>query len=226
MKNVFSMLMLCLLLPPAHALVVAEVSGTEPVIVETTQSKEIVWDKIVNLLITNGASLKTVDKVSGIIQTGKIGLGSHSAAEGNKDGVWVVAENIGRRQFPEKFNGELTFYIKEDQGNTHISISLANLYAGTPSSARHRPEQVFTAYSTKELEKSIGAYLVGTTTSADFHFDSPEMATPIAQHQHRKGWSKAKRWIVGGLVVIAAVAGAAFLIERRGHDGMDGTKIR
>jgi hypothetical protein len=97
----------------------------------TTLSKEQIWRKIVTLFTHNGISIKVVDKNSGIIQSEKIGLGTHCNAEGQGDSTaWALFNRVPAGyylQYPQLMNGELMFSVDEHQEIGHCPISTNRL---------------------------------------------------------------------------------------------------
>jgi hypothetical protein len=140
----------------------------------TTLSKDQIWRKIVTLFTHNGISIKVVDKNSGIIQSEKIGLGTHCNAEGQGDSTaWALFNRVPAGyylQYPQLMNGELMLSVDEQQGKTHVSIQLFNLFAFHKDVFEETKYQI---HSTQVLEKIIADYLTHSESTLSLNLDDP-----------------------------------------------------
>ncbi len=140
----------------------------------TTLSKDQIWRKIVTLFTHNGISIKVVDKNSGIIQSEKIGLGTHCNAEGQGDSTaWALFNRVpagAYLQYPQLMNGELMLSVDEQQGKTHVSIQLFNLFAFHKDAFEETKYQI---RSTHVLEKMIADYLTYSESALSLNLDDP-----------------------------------------------------
>ena len=140
----------------------------------TTLSKDQIWRKIVTLFTHNGISIKVVDKNSGIIQSEKIGLGTHCNAEGQGDSTaWALFNRVPAGyylQYPQLMNGELMLSVDEQQGKTHVSIQLFNLFAFHKDVFEETRYQI---RSTQVLEKIIADYLTNSESALSLNLDDP-----------------------------------------------------
>ena len=140
----------------------------------TTLSKDQIWRKIVTLFTHNGISIKVVDKNSGIIQSEKIGLGTHCNAEGQGDSTaWALFNRVpagNYLQYPQLMNGELMLSVDEQQGKTHVSIQLFNLFAFHKDAFEETKYQI---RSTQVLEKMIANYLTHSESTLSLNLDDP-----------------------------------------------------
>jgi hypothetical protein len=140
----------------------------------TTLSKDQIWRKIVTLFTHNGISIKVVDKNSGIIQSEKIGLGTHCNAEGQGDSTaWALFNRVPAGyylQYPQLMNGELMLSVNEQDGKTHVSIQLFNLFAFHKDVFEETKYQI---HSTQVLEKIIADYLTHSESTLSLNLDDP-----------------------------------------------------
>jgi hypothetical protein len=140
----------------------------------TTLSKDQIWRKIVTLFTHNGISIKVVDKNSGIIQSEKIGLGTHCNAEGQGDSTaWALFNRVPAGyylQYPQLMNGELMLSVDENQGKTYVSIQLFNLFAFHKDVFEETKYQI---HSTQVLEKIIADYLTHSESTLSLNLDDP-----------------------------------------------------
>jgi hypothetical protein len=140
----------------------------------TTLSKDQIWRKIVTLFTHNSISIKVVDKNSGIIQSEKIGLGTHCNAEGQGDSTaWALFNRVPAGyylQYPQLMNGELMLSVDEQNGKTHVSIQLFNLFAFHKDAFEETKYQI---RSTQVLEKIIADYLTHSESSLSLNIDDP-----------------------------------------------------
>ncbi len=152
----------------------------EPVVFSVKLSKEKAWQKVLDLFIANSIPIKLMDKTSGLIQSEKVGLGTHYALKGMSDGSsWALCEAVpngesdGYFLFPKTINADLQVYIREvDAENALLSVNLLNLYAETSDSYgdNHREFKVETS---KILENTIGEFVNTNAKMPSLNFDPP-----------------------------------------------------
>lgn len=217
------------------SLLILSSSGNEPLTVTTTESKEVVWTKVLNFFSRQGVPIKTVDKTSGIIQSDKLGLGSHTVLDNESKFdstawaicTWSQQDKIDKEPiFP---TGELFISVQENDGKTTISINLLNLQA--MHSKRNFQNIVTDQYyvntiqtsselkwsnmrSTKVLEAQIAKNLLSenTTFFLDFdNFDVPiKYSAEINQAEIAKRKRKRNKQIIfwGILSIIMIIVGS------------------
>lgn len=152
----------------------------DPIVFSINLSKEKAWQKILDLFVANSIPIKLMDKSSGLIQSEKIGLGSHYTLKNADDGtVWALCEvvNVATNDnfylYPQTINTELQVYIREATDSTVLlSINLMNL------SAKHHDaytgnDREFELKSTKRLENIVANYFSTNERMPTLAFDPP-----------------------------------------------------
>ncbi len=107
---------------------------TDPVMVESTLSKEAVWEKLVDHMAVVGTTIKLIDKASGLIVTDDYSFINSWTYE-NKKGVqknpsaFVAIKKRGGRA-PQTITGQWNARVKDKPGGgSIININLVNLKA-------------------------------------------------------------------------------------------------
>jgi hypothetical protein len=152
----------------------------DPIVMSVNLPKEDVWKRLVGLFVSNSIPIKLMDKSTGLIQSEKIGLGSHYALTNADDSTsWALCEvltspeGIGFYWYPQIINGELQIYVQETaDGKTLLSINLMNLAAYNPNLIMGN-DRTWMIESTKRLENNIANYLSTYAKMPAFAFDPP-----------------------------------------------------
>ena len=155
----------------------------DPVVISINLPKEQVWQRVMDLFVANSIPIKLMDKASGLIQSERLGLGSHYALKHADDSLaWALCASVKSPEgdsfylFPQVINTELQVYVRETaDGKVLLSLNLMNMMA-----ASHDPDtgndRDFAIQSTKRLENIIGNYLKSYEPMPNLNFDPP-MAT-------------------------------------------------
>jgi hypothetical protein len=135
----------------------------KPFQIETTKSKEEVWNRIIELFATKGLSIKLIDKSSGLIVSEKTSFLNTYTVE-NSDGTivdpnaFIVCDKVVWQtveQKPRTVNGEWNIRLVENSGKTLINVNLVNIeatfYPGQPLYGSGR--------STGKFEKIISEFI-------------------------------------------------------------------
>jgi hypothetical protein len=152
----------------------------DPVIISINLPKEQVWQRLLDLLVANNVPLKFADKNSGLIQSERVGLGSHYALSNADDSTaWALCETVilpvgdSFYMYPQIIHTELQVYVRETaDGTVLLSVNLMNLTA----SYTHRVLDIdrnLAIESTKRLENLIGNYLKSYQPMPNLAFDPP-----------------------------------------------------
>lgn len=152
----------------------------DPVIIPINLPKEQVWQRLLDLFVANNVPVKFADKNSGLIQSERVGLGSHYALKNADDSLaWALCEAVILPQgdsfymYPQIIHTELQVYVRETaDGTVLLSINLMNLTA----SYTHRVLDIdrdLAIESTKRLENIIGDYLKAYAPMPNLTFDPP-----------------------------------------------------
>jgi fructose-1,6-bisphosphatase len=139
-----------------------------------------VWQRLIGLFVGNSIPIKLMDKSSGLIQSERLGLGSHYALKHADDSLaWALCETVRSPEgdsfylFPQVINGELQVYVQEMvDGKTLLSVNLMNLKATYRDLATEN-EREYMIESTKRLENLIGNYLKTYERMPSLNFDPP-----------------------------------------------------
>jgi hypothetical protein len=192
----------------------------DPVVFSLNLSKDQAWQRITDLFVSNSVPIKFMDKSSGLIQSDKIGLGSHYALKTADDSVsWVLCAGIrspegeGFYLFPEVINAELQIYLRETgEGKVLLSVNLMNLTANARD-LNAGVDRDFAIQSSKRLEQLIGNFLNGNEKIPTLNFDPP-LATfgePPSQVKKRQALAKFPRNEAGkdgeGIGLVALLIG-------------------
>jgi hypothetical protein len=152
----------------------------DPVVISTNLSKEQVWQRLMGLFVGNSIPIKLMDKSSGLIQSERLGLGSHYVLKHADDSLaWALCETVKSPEgdsfylFPQIINGELQVYVQETvEGKTLLIVNLMNLKA-TYRDLTTGNEREYEIQSTKRLENIIGNYLKTYERMPNLNFDPP-----------------------------------------------------
>jgi hypothetical protein len=167
----------------------------DPVVISLNLPKEQVWQRVMDLFVGNSIPIKLMDKTSGLIQSERLGLGSHYALKHADDSLaWALCASVKSLEgdsfyfYPQVINTELQVYVRETaDGKVLLSLNLMNLTATShdPDTGNDRD---FPIQSTKRLENIIGNYLKSFEPMPNLNFDPP-MATfgePPSQIKRRQ----------------------------------------
>ncbi len=150
---------------------------TEPYIIETTRSKEDVWDAIIDLFAQKGIGIRIIDKQSGlIISDSKLELAVTTEDKSGKlidPNAHVVAKSFydpgpNKTVKPSFSIGEFNIRIKEAGGKTIININLLSIqtsYGDYIFPQKYRVDirsgnaNQKEGISLKNFEKEIAAYI-------------------------------------------------------------------
>jgi hypothetical protein len=197
---------------------------SEPVVFSIHLSKEKAWQKVMDVFVANSIPIKLMDKSSGLIQSEKLGLGTHYALKGSEDSVsYALCQAIpsGEGSFylcPQVINGDLQVYVREvDAENVLLSINLMNLAANSydPMTEKTREFKVETA---KHLETAFANYVGSNEKMPNLTFDPPyatygelpsqikkrqalEVKTSVTQSENKTGET------IGVLALIGIIVG-------------------
>ena len=152
----------------------------DPVIIPINLPKEQVWQRLLDLFVSNNIPVKFADKNSGLIQSERVGLGSHYALTNADDSLaWALCEAVilpegdSFYMYPQIIHTELQVYVRETaDGTVLLSVNLMNLTA----SYTHRVLDIdrnLAIESTKRLENLIGNYLKTYQPMPNLAFDPP-----------------------------------------------------
>jgi hypothetical protein len=152
----------------------------DPVVFSINATKDKTWQKVMDLFVANSIPIKLMDKSSGLIQSDKIGLGSHYALNNADDSVsWALCEAVksaegeGLYQFPQVINAELQVYVRETaEGTVLLSINLLNL-AANATDVNTGNTRDFAIKTSKRLENIIGNFLNSNEKMPTLAFDPP-----------------------------------------------------
>ncbi len=152
----------------------------DPVVISTNLSKEQVWQRLVGLFVGNSIPIKLMDKSSGLIQSERLGLGSHYALKHADDSLaWALSETVKSPEgdsfylFPQIINGELQVYVQETaDGKPLLSVNLMNLKA-TQREPYLGLDKNWAIESTKRLEYRVAQYLTTHKQMPTLAFDDP-----------------------------------------------------
>jgi hypothetical protein len=161
----------------------------DPVVFSVKLSKEQAWQKVMDLFVANSIPIRLMDKSSGLIQSEKVGLGTHYGLKGSTDStVWAYCDALASPEgegfflFPQTINTELQVYVREiDAGNVFLSVNLLNSKA------------VYTDVQTsKRLEAIIANFVSTNERMPNATFDPPFATYGELPSQIRKRQEKAK----------------------------------
>ncbi len=190
----------------------------DPVVITINLPKEQVWQRVMDLFVANSIPIKLMDKTSGLIQSDRLGLGSHYALKHADDSLaWALCDAVKSLEgdsfylFPHVINTELQVYVRETaDGKVLLSLNLMNMMA-----ASHDPDtgndRDFAIQSTKRLENIIGNYLKSYAPMPNLAFDPPlatfgeapsqiKRRTALAQRKAAEA-EKNENGSVGGIVI-------------------------
>jgi hypothetical protein len=206
----------------------------DPVVFSIHLPKEQAWQKVMDLFVANSIPIKLMDKSSGLIQSERIGLGTHYGLKGTKDSTsWALCDAIPSGEsnfylFPQVINTELQVYVREvDGGNVLLSVNLMNSKA-TSYNAETDFTREFDVQSSKVLENTIGSYIKTNEKMPTLTFDPPfaTYGEPPSQIKKRKDLADKLNFneatgkdnnggLILGLIVIIAVAFALIGGEKK-----------
>jgi hypothetical protein len=196
----------------------------DPVVFSLKVTKEQAWQKVMDLFVANSIPIKLMDKSSGLLQSEKIGLGSHYALSNADDSVsWALCEAVqsgegaGFYQFPQVINAELQVYVRETaDGTVLLSINLMNL-AANATDANTGNTRDFAVKTSKRVENIIGNFLNSNEKMPTLNFDPPfaTFGEPPSQAKKRIALSQTtkklteqeeqNKSIIGALVIIGLI---------------------
>jgi hypothetical protein len=180
----------------SHAITHAK--PAEPAVFSIHLSKEKAWQKVMDVFVANSIPIKLMDKSSGLIQSEKLGLGTHYALKGSEDSVsYALCEAIpsGEGPFylcPQVINCDLQVYVREvDAENVLLSINLMNLAANSYDVLTEKTRE-FKVETAKHLEKAFGNYVATNEKMPTLTFDPPfatygELPSQIKKRQAMAG---------------------------------------
>jgi hypothetical protein len=171
----------------------------DPVVFSVKLSKEQAWQKVMDLFVANSIPIKLMDKSSGLIQSEKVGLGTHYALKGSTDStVWAYCDALASPEgegfflFPQTINTELQVYVREiDAGNVFLSVNLLNSKA-VYTDANTGNEREYDVQTTKRLEAIIANFVSTNEKMPNATFDPPFATYGELPSQIRKRQEKAK----------------------------------
>lgn len=163
-----------------HIWAITHPKPVDPVIIPINLPKDQVWQRLLDLFVANNIPIKFADKNSGLIQSERVGIGSHYALKNANDSLaWALCEAVilpegdSFYMYPQIIHTELQVYIRETtDGTVLLSVNLMNLTA----SYTHRVSNIdrdLVIESTKRLENTIGDYLKTNQLMPNLAFDPP-----------------------------------------------------
>jgi hypothetical protein len=178
MKQIYIAALAVLISLPLFA--VTHPKTIDPVIIPINLPKDQVWQRLLDLFVANNVPLKFADKNSGLIQSERVGIGSHYALKNADDSLaWALCEAVilpggdSFYMYPQIIHTELQVYLRETaNGTVLLSVNLMNLTA----SYTHRVSDIdrnLAIESTKRLENLIGDYLKTYQPMPNLAFDPP-----------------------------------------------------
>jgi hypothetical protein len=197
----------------------------DPVVFSVNLPKDQAWQKVMDLFVANSIPIKLMDKSSGLIQSEKVGLGTHYGLKGSNDStVWAFCdalpspEGTGYYLFPQVINTELQVYVREiDAQNVFVSVNLLNSKA-TYRDPNTEIERDLDIQTSKRLEEIIANFVKTNEKMPNITFDPPfaTYGEPPSQTRKRLGLTtnmtvkekektetvNAVGWVVGIGVVI------------------------
>ncbi len=208
----------------------------DPVVITVNLPKEQVWQRVMDLFVANSIPIKLMDKSSGLIQSERLGLGSHYALKHADDSLaWALCDAVKSSEgdsfylFPQVINTELQVYVRETaDGKVLLSLNLMNMMA-----ASHDPDtgndRDFAIKSTKRLENIIGNYLTAYQPMPNLNFDPPMATFGEAPSQiKRRAALKQKQLVIdkknedgnaGGVIVgLLALLGIILLMSKEENE--------
>ena len=172
----------------------------DPVVISINLPREQAWQRVMDLFVANSIPIKLMDKGSGLIQSERLGLGSHYALKHADDSLaWVLCDAVKSSEgdsfyfYPQVINTELQVYVRETaDGKVLLSLNLMNVMA-----ASHDPEtgndRDFAIKSTKRLENIVGSYLTAFQPMPNLNFDPPMATFGEAPSQIKRRAALAKK---------------------------------
>jgi hypothetical protein len=192
-------LLICAILFTTNLFAITTPKPIDPVVFSLKVTKDQAWQKVMDLFVANSIPIKLMDKSSGLIQSDKIGLGSHYALSNADDSVsWALCETVQSTesavsytvqstfstttaqvqnavfyQFPQVINAELQVYVRETaDGSVLLSINLMNL-AANAMDVNTGNTRDFAIKTSKRLENMIGNFLNSNEKMPSLNFDPP-----------------------------------------------------
>ena len=159
------------------------IKTVDPVVITVNLPKEQVWQRVMDLFVANSIPIKLMDKSSGLIQSERLGLGTHYALKHADDSLaWALCDAVKSQEgdsfyfYPQIINTELQVYVREtSDGKVLLSLNLMNMMAASHD-INTGNDRDFAIKSTKRLENIIGSYLTSYQPMPNLAFDPP-MAT-------------------------------------------------
>jgi hypothetical protein len=152
----------------------------DPVVFSVALPKDKAWQKVVDLFVANSIPIKFMDKSSGLIQSDRLGLGTHYTWKGADDSTsWALCEAVpsgegsGYYLFPDVINTDLQVYVREvDADNVLLSVNLMNIKAESHNLYGEFVRE-FDVKTSKRLEKQIGDFVMTNVKMPNLTFDPP-----------------------------------------------------
>jgi hypothetical protein len=233
-------LLICaVLLMSARLFAITTPKPIDPVVFSLKVSKDQAWQKVMDLFVANSIPIKLMDKSSGLIQSEKIGLGTHYALSNADDSVsWALCEAVQSKesmefssqslftnttvqaqgvvfyQFPQVINAELQVYVRETaDGMVLLSVNLMNLAANAVD-ANTGNTRDFAVKTTKRLENRIGNFLNSNEKMPTLNFDPPfaTFGEPPSQVKKRAALSQTLKQIAEKDGQAKSIGGALLVI--------------
>jgi hypothetical protein len=233
-------LLICALVCSAQLFAITTPKPIDPVVFSLKVSKDQAWQKVMDLFVANSIPIKLMDKSSGLIQSEKIGLGSHYALSNADDSVsWALCEAVQSTesagsytvqsafstttaqvqnavfyQFPQVINAELQVYVRETaDGMVLLSVNLMNLAANAVDVNTGNTRD-FAVKTTKRLENTIGNFLNSNEKMPTLNFDPPfaTFGEPPSQAKKRAALSQTLKQIAEKDDQAKSIGGALLVI--------------
>lgn len=148
-----------------HRVALKNKHAEKPVVVETESSKEVVWDKLTEVIARQSLQIKSFDKENGlVICEGKIVNWCYEDKEGqlmNKESLVVIPKMLDNTSKVPKNPLEVTagwavLVHKKTDGKTLISVSLHDIKTIKKRATRRKaPKLLPGAISTGVFERSL-----------------------------------------------------------------------
>ena len=134
--------------------------SNKPYTFSSILTKDNFWDKLIDFYTTNGVTITTIDKQSGVIVSAGFSFVRNYTNEDLKGNLvdpkaWVVINfngaSLGNLL---KLWGDITIHVAEEKGTTKVIVTLNNL--GSNASAYGYITNILTITTTGVFEKTVG----------------------------------------------------------------------
>lgn len=144
MKKIFLMMVVGVMIQgcvaTAHKVYLKGKYQTTPYIIEVNKPKQEVWDKVVDMMIQKGWSIKLMDTQSGLIISDRIRFGNNDFTTEDQNGrlvnedAYLVFERCSLKSAIEEVDrsvqtafAEWNVRVTEKEGKTYVNVNLVNI---------------------------------------------------------------------------------------------------